>query len=90
MEKLESVVEKTKAVMKKGVIVGATIAVLYGFFNGAGTILPNKYNSFGGEYNRPCAAFQTNEVRRVALEKQKELFKTIQEYAKDLKINYFQ
>jgi len=56
-----------------------TLAVLYGLVNGIGTLVPSKYDSFGEEYNRPCAAFRTNKVRKIALEQQSELIEKLTE-----------
>ncbi len=52
-----------------------TLATLYGFVNGIGSLVLSKYDVFGGKYNRPCAAFRTNEVRKIALNEQSKLIK---------------
>ncbi|RMD58443.1 hypothetical protein D6825_00900 [Candidatus Woesearchaeota archaeon] len=63
-------------------IIGAS-AILFGAANGIGTLIPNKYDPFGGVYNRPCAAFRTNNVRKIALEEQGKIFDRIYREVKD-------
>lgn len=52
-------------------------AISFGLVNGVGTLVPSKYDPFGGEYNRSCAAFRTNKVREIALKKQDGYFNSI-------------
>jgi len=49
--------------------------ILFGAVNGIGTLVPSKFDIFGGKYNRPCAAFRTNKVRKIALDEQNKLFR---------------
>jgi len=73
------IIDKTKGL---GAIVAA-LAILFGAMNGIGTLVPSESDPFGGKYNRPCAAFRTNEVRKIALEQQSRLFRSTYEAVKE-------
>jgi len=76
---------ETKTISKKAKDLGkivATLLVLAGITNGVGTLIPNKYDVFGGRYNRPCAAFRTNKVRKIALDEQSKYFSQVINYIK--------
>jgi len=66
-------------------VIASALAV--GTVNGVGTLVPNEYDPFGGIYNRPCAAFCTNAVRKIALEEQEKLLHKAYEKAQDV-LNY--
>lgn len=75
---------KIKEKAKSLVTILGTLTVLFGAFNGCGTIVPSKYNPFGEEYNRPCAAFRTNKVRKIALEELDKILDNIYQTVKEM------